>query len=120
MPAVAGSSLLVFMNALGSFSAPYIFGGGLRVLSTQILASKLNGQMGLAYVETTVLALSAIAGLLLFRWLERKRKYTSSGKGTATRRVIRSRRAQVAAAVLSIVTVVILVLPHLMVVLVSF
>lgn len=36
MPAVAGSSLLVFMNALGSFSAPYIFGGGLRVLSTQI------------------------------------------------------------------------------------
>ena len=57
-PALAGSMLLVFMSALGSFSAPYIFGGGLRVLSTQILASKLNGAMGLAYVETTVLALA--------------------------------------------------------------
>jgi iron(III) transport system permease protein len=119
-PALAGSMLLVFMTSLGSFSAPYIFGGGIRVLSTQIVASKLNGAMGLAYVETTVLALSAVAGLVLFRWLERKRKYTSSGKGSATRRVLRSRRAQIGAALLSIVLVVFLILPHLMVVLVSF
>lgn len=119
-PALAGSMLLVFMTSLGSFSAPYIFGGGIRVLSTQIVASKLNGSMGLAYVETTVLALSAVAGLLLFRWLEGKRKYTSSGKGAATRRVIRSKNVQIIAAVLAIVTVIILVLPHLMVILVSF
>jgi iron(III) transport system permease protein len=76
--------------------------------------------MGLAYVETTVLALSAVAGLLLFRWLEGKRKYTSSGKGAATRRVIGSKNAQVIAAGLSIITVIVLILPHLMVVLVSF
>lgn len=119
-PAIAGSVLLVFMMSLGSFSAPYVFGGGIRVLSTQIVASKLNGEMGLAYVETTVLALSAVAGLVLFRWLERKRKYTSSGKGSATRRVITSRRAQLLAALLSTITVIILVMPHLMVVLVSF
>ena len=119
-PALAGSMLLVFMTSLGSFSAPYVFGGGIRVLSTQIVASKLNGEMGLAYVETTVLALSAVAGLILFRWLERKRKYASSGKGSATRRLIRSKKAQVLAGVLSTLTVVILVLPHLMVVLVSF
>jgi iron(III) transport system permease protein len=119
-PALAGSMLLVFMTSLGSFSAPYVFGGGIRVLSTQIVASKLNGEMGLAYVETTVLALSAVAGLVLFRWLERKRKYTSSGKGAATRRLVRSRKAQVAAALLSTITVVMLVMPHLMVMLVSF
>lgn len=120
MPAIAGSMLLVFMTALGSFSAPYVFGGGIRVLSTQIVASKLNGALGLAYVETTVLALSAIAGLALFRWLERKRKYTSGGKGGMTRRTIRSRGAQLATAAVAIATVVVLVLPHLMVVLVSF
>ena len=120
MPAIAGSMLLVFMTALGSFSAPYVFGGGIRVLSTQIVASKLNGELGLAYVETTVLALSAVAGLMLFRWLERKRKYTLAGKGASTRRVIRSRSAQLIAAALAITSVVILVLPHLMVVLVSF
>ena len=119
-PALAGSMLLVFMTSLGSFSAPYVFGGGIRVLSTQIVSSKLNGSLGLAYVETTVLALSAVAGLLLFRWLEGKRKYTSSGKGTATRRAIKSRRAQWIAATLAIATVVILIAPHLMVVLVSF
>ncbi|HEY8164165.1 MAG TPA: iron ABC transporter permease [Gemmatimonadaceae bacterium] len=120
MPSIAGSMLLVFMTSLGSFSAPYVFGGGIRVLSTQIVASKLNGAMGLAYVETTVLALSAVAGLGLFRWLERKRKYTLAGKGATTRKVIRSRTAQLVAALLATVTVVILVLPHLMVVLVSF
>ena len=119
-PALAGSMLLVFMTSLGSFSAPYVFGGGIRVLSTQIVASKLNGSMGLAYVETTVLALSAVAGLLLFRWLEGKRKYTSSGKGAVTRKVLGSRKAQIFAAVLAIFTVIVLVLPHLMVVLVSF
>jgi iron(III) transport system permease protein len=120
MPAVAGSALLVFMNALGSFSAPYVFGGGLRVLSTQILASKTNGAMGLAYVETTVLALSAVAGLLLFRWLDRKRKYTLAGKGGRSRRVIRSRRVQIVTTIAAAVIVIALVLPHLMVILVSF
>src|SRR3954468_24786526 len=120
MPAVAGSMLLVFMNALGSFSAPYVFGGGLRVLSTQILASKTNGAMGLAYVETTVLALSAIAGLALFRWLDRKRRYTLASKGGRTRRMVRSRRIQLVMTIGSAVLVILLVLPHLMVILVSF
>jgi iron(III) transport system permease protein len=120
MPAVAGSALLVFMNALGSFSAPYVFGGGLRVLSTQILASKTNGALGLAYVETTVLALSAVAGLVLFRWLDRKRKYTLASKGGRRRRVIRSRRVQILTSVSAATIVIALVLPHLMVVLVSF
>jgi iron(III) transport system permease protein len=120
MPAVAGSALLVFMNALGSFSAPYVFGGGLRVLSTQILASKTNGAMGLAYVETTVLALSAVAGLVLFRWLDRKRRYTLASKGGRSRRTIRSRRIQILITIASAIIVVALVLPHLMVILVSF
>jgi len=119
-PALAGSMLLVFMTSLGSFSAPYVFGGGIRVLSTQIVASKLNGSMGLAYVETSVLALSAVAGLMVFRWLEGKRKYTSSGKGAATRHILGSPRMRILALVLSSLTVVILILPHLMVVLVSF
>jgi iron(III) transport system permease protein len=120
MPAVAGSALLVFMNALGSFSAPYVFGGGLRVLSTQILASKTNGALGLAYVETTVLALSAVAGLLVFRWLDRKRKYTLASKGGRKRREIRSRRVQILTSIAAAAIVIALVLPHLMVVLVSF
>jgi iron(III) transport system permease protein len=119
-PSLAGAMLLVFMSALGSFSAPYVFGGGARVLATQILVSKLNGALGLAYVETTVLTLSAVSGLLLFRWLDRKRKYTLASKGGRKRRTIRSRHVQILTSVGAAVIVIALVLPHLMVVLVSF
>jgi len=119
-PAIAGSMLLVFMSALGSFSAPYIFGGGLRVLSTQIVASKLNGAMDLAYVETTVLAVGAIAALILLRWFERRRTYAVSSKGSAVRSRLQSSTARALAPMLGAVLVVILVLPHAMVILVSF
>jgi iron(III) transport system permease protein len=119
-PAIAGSALLVFMSALGSFSAPYVFGGGIRVLSTQILNSKLNDAIGLAYVETTVLAISAVAGLLLFRWLEGKRAYVAAGKGGARRQPVRSRGARIALAMAAGLIVLVLILPHLMIVLVSF
>jgi iron(III) transport system permease protein len=119
-PAIAGAMLLVFMNALGSFSAPYVFGGGVRVLSTQIFASKLNGALGLAYAETTVLTTSAIAGLLLFRWLDRRRQYVVSGKGVRSRRTLGSGWVQAALMMAALTVVVFLVLPHLMVVLVSF
>lgn len=119
-PALAGSLLLVFMSALGSFSAPYIFGGGIRVLSTQIVASKLNGAMGMVYVETTVLAAGAIAALALFRWFEQRRTYASSGKGVVARAPLTSPVARVLAPALATVFVVLLILPHAMVVLVSF
>ena len=119
-PAIAGSMLLVFMSALGSFSAPYVFGGGIRVLSTQIVASRLNGAMGLAFVETTVLALSAVAALALLRLLERRRRYTMTGKGTAARAPLPSRLSGWVIGGGAAVLVTLLLLPHAMVVLVSF
>lgn len=118
-PALAGSMLLVFMSALGSFSAPYIFGGGLRVLSTQVVASKLNGAMGMAYVETTVMAIAAIAALLLLRWFERRRSYALTGKGSNTRLTLHGPAAR-AAPLLAATLVFVLVLPHAMIVLVAF
>ena len=119
-PAIAGGMLLVFMSSLGSFSAPYVFGGGMRVLSTQILTSRLNGAIGLAYVETTVLAVSAVAALALLRWFERRRRYMLSGKGGAARVVLRSRAARVLGPAAAFVIVIVLVLPHAMVGLVAF
>ena len=119
-PAIAGAMLLVFMSALGSFSAPYVFGGGIRVLSTQIVASRMNADYGMAYVETTVLALSAVAALLLFRWLQRRRNYTLSGKGRVTRTAIQRGPLRTFATIAAVLLVVVLILPHLMVILVSF
>ncbi len=119
-PSLAGAMLLVFMSALGSFSAPYVFGGGARVLATQILVSKLNGALGLAYVETTVLAVTAVLALLLLRWLEGRRRYAMAGKGRITRSGLRSPVARALLPAFAAATVILLVLPHAMVVLVSF
>ena len=119
-PSLAGAMLLVFMSALGSFSAPYVFGGGARVLATQILVSKLNGALGLAYVETTVLAVTAVRALLLLRWLEGRRRYSMAGKGRATRSALRSPVARALLPAAAAAVVILLVLPHAMVVLVSF
>src|SRR5207244_2437508 len=55
-PSLAGAALLVFMTAVGSFSAPYVFGGGFRVMTTQIVATKLNGELPLATTAGWVFA----------------------------------------------------------------
>jgi iron(III) transport system permease protein len=119
-PSIAGAMLLVFMSALGSFSAPYVFGGGARVLSTQILVSKLNGAMGLAYVETTVLAVTAVLALFVLRRMEGKRRYAMAGKGSATRTALRSPLSRALLPLFATMIVILLILPHAMVVLVSF
>lgn len=64
-PAVGAAALLTFLMALGSFSAPYLFGGNFRVLPTQILASKQNGDLDAAELETAVLLGVALLVLLI-------------------------------------------------------
>lgn len=81
-PAIGGASLLVFMTSMGSFSAPYVFGGGFRVLTTQVFASKLNGELGMAAVETVILAAVSMLFLVLLQRYEAGRAYTGAGKGT--------------------------------------
>ncbi len=53
------------MTSLASFSAPYIFGGGFRVMTTQIVATRLNGDDQLAMIETVSLTLVALLALWL-------------------------------------------------------
>jgi ABC-type Fe3+ transport system permease subunit len=49
------AGLLVFTTALASFSAPYLVDGGFRVMTTPIVATRLNGDDRLAMVETAAL-----------------------------------------------------------------
>jgi iron(III) transport system permease protein len=119
-PALAGAALLVFMTALGSFSAPYVFGGDFRVMTTQIVATKLNGELPLAMVETVALALVAAAGLAVLRRTEGDDMVTALGKGTAPRRrPIRRPGARAAAAAAGWTLAALLLLPHLTLALVS-
>jgi len=119
-PSLAGAALLVFMTALGSFSAPYVFGGGFRVMTTQIVATKLNGELPLAMVETVALALVATLGLVVLRRTEGNDILAALGKGIGPlRRPIRRGGVRALATVTGWALAVLLLLPHVTLVLVS-
>jgi iron(III) transport system permease protein len=119
-PSLWGAALLTFMTALASFSAPYIFGGGFRVMTTQIVATKLNGDLPTAMLETVALAVLAIAAFVIVQRSEGNRLVVSVGKGTAPQaRAIRGPLARRAAALLGWTLGVVLLLPHLTLIVVS-
>src|SRR5205807_8900987 len=120
LPGLAGAALLVFMTALGFFSAPYVFGGGFRVMTTQIVATKLNGELSLAMVETVAPALVAVAGLAVLRRTAGDDVLTALGKGTARRRrAIRRPSVRRLATAAGWLLTVLLLLPHLTLAVVS-
>ena len=119
-PSLAGAAILTFMTSLGSFSAPYIFGGGFRVMTTQIVATKLNGDLPLAMVETVVLASVAIVALLILRRTEGNDILVALGKGIAPRpRPIRRVGVRRLTTIAAWGLAVLLLLPHLTLGLVS-
>jgi len=119
-PSLVGAAILTFMTSLGSFSAPYVFGGGFRVMTTQIVATKLNGDLPLAMVETLALAVVAVAGLLILRRTEGDDILVALGKGIAPRpRPIRRPGIRALATVAGWGFAVLLLLPHLTLALVS-
>ncbi len=120
-PSLLAASVLVFMTSMASFSAPYIFGGGFRVLTTQIFNSKMSGELTMAMVETVVLASASLLFLYLLRRFERGREFHAVGKGVgAARRAIRSAWARRLIPVAGVGVVLVLLLPHLTLLLVSF
>lgn len=119
-PQLAAAALLTFMTALGSFSAPYIFGGGFRVMTTQIVASKLNGDIRMAVVEASALALVALMGLFLLRRQAEARSVVAVGKGTPpAARALAQPIARWGATALGWAFAILLLLPHATLVVVS-
>jgi iron(III) transport system permease protein len=91
------------------------------VLSTQIFASRLSGAMGLAYVETTVLAHKRACS----RWhccagssAAASTRLTGKGRASACRDSVA--RGADRRRLLATVLVMLLILPHAMVILVAF
>jgi iron(III) transport system permease protein len=119
-PHLAGAAMLTFMTSLASFSAPYIFGGGFRVMTTQIVATRLNGDDGLAMVETVSLTVVALIGLWLLRRTDAE-DVVGGSKGAAPRPVaVSSAALRTLLTVVSTGLALVLLLPHLTLLLVSF
>jgi iron(III) transport system permease protein len=121
MPALTGGALLTFMTALASFSAPYIFGGGFRVMTTQIVATRLNGDDQLAMIETVSLTLIALVALWLLRGTAAFESSAGGRKGVAPALVPVKRPAvRLIVGILGWGLALLLLLPHLTLLLVSF
>lgn len=118
-PSLTGAALLTFTTSLASFSAPYIFGGGFRVMTTQVLATRLNGDTQVAMVETVALTLIALAALALMG-ADPGEAGRGGGKGTAPARHQATGWGRMAAMIGGWALAILLLLPHATLLLLSF
>ncbi len=120
-PALLGASMLVFMNAMASFTAPYMFGGDWRFLSLEIYNAKLNGDLALSITQAVVLAAISVLFLFLIRWYGRDHPATRGSKGVAMPpRYVTKPWQKILLAVLGSILIVVLMLPQLTLVLIAF
>ncbi|WP_406677151.1 ABC transporter permease [Moorella sp. ACPs] len=119
-PALVAGSLLVFMISMASYTAPLIFGVD-RTMTMQIYISRTNGNLALASAQSTILSAVSITFLVLMRWYQGRRTYRSLSKGvTALRMEVRNPVMRYLAMAGAIIAVILLLLPILTLVLISF
>jgi iron(III) transport system permease protein len=119
-PAIGNGALLTALSSLASFSAPYVFGGGFRVLPTQIVSTRLNGDIPIAMVETLALVVLAIVALVLASRMGGIGT-RGAGKGLAPAPArTGSRRSRFVLGAIAWGVTAWLLLPHLMLLMVSF
>lgn len=119
-PAIVASSLLVFMIAMASYTAPLIFGID-RTMTMQIYLSRTNGNLDMAATQSTLLSIVSILFLIIMRWYQGLRNYQNLSKGVSVHRTeVKSAWGKYMAMFLSTIGVVILLLPILVLILISF
>jgi iron(III) transport system permease protein len=121
-PSLIAAALLTFMTSMASFSAPLFFGGSVRVLTLEIYAARQRGDVQVAVTETVILAVISLAALIVFQRYEGTRKFVAAAmKGAPRRReVISKGTKRILATFAAIVLSLVLILPVLTLVLVSF
>ena len=121
-PSLIAAALLTFMTSMASFSAPLLFGGGVRVLTLEIYTARQRGDQSLAITETVILAAISLSALFFFQRYEGTRRFASAAmKGAVKRRQTIARgRTRTLAVAGGILFSLVLVLPVATLVLVSF
>jgi iron(III) transport system permease protein len=121
-PSLIAAALLTFMTSMASFSAPLLFGGGVRVLTLEIYTARQRGDMTMALTETVILAVISLSALIFFQRYEGTRKFAAAAlKGSVrTRQAVAAGRTRMIAIGGGILFSLFLVLPVATLVLVSF
>jgi iron(III) transport system permease protein len=121
-PSLIAAALLTFMTSMASFSAPLLFGGGVRVLTLEIYTARQRGDASLAITETVILAVISLSALFFFQRYEGTRKFAAAAMKGATkkRQPIARGGARSLAIACGVLFSLLLVLPVATLVLVSF
>jgi iron(III) transport system permease protein len=121
-PSLLAAALLTFMTSMASFSAPLFFGGEVRVLTLEIFNARQRGDSILALTLTVVLAVISLGALLFFQRYEGTRRFVAAAmKGAPRRRrAIKTGAGRAVAALSGALFSVLLALPVLTLLLVSF
>lgn len=119
-PSIIASSLLVFMVSMASYTAPLMFGVE-RTMTMQIYLSRTNGNLEMAATQSTILSVVSITFLLIMRWYQNRRNYQNLSKGISVHRSeVTSKPLKYFSIFLSFLGTLILILPILVLVLISF
>jgi iron(III) transport system permease protein len=121
-PSLIAAALLTFMTSMASFSAPLLFGGGVRMLTLEIYTARQRGDASLAITETVILAAISLSALFFFQRYEGTRKFAAAAMKGATkqRQPIVGGRSRAIAIFCGVFFSLLLVLPVATLVLVSF
>jgi len=119
-PSIVASSLLVFMISMASYTAPLMFGVE-RTMTMQIYLSRTNGNLNMAATQSMILSFVSITFLIIMRWYQNRRNYQNLSKGISVHRSeVSSRGMKVMATIASFIGTLILILPILVLILISF
>jgi len=121
-PSLIAAALLTFMTSMASFSAPLLFGGSVRVLTLEIYTARQRGDASVAITETVILAAISLSALFFFQRYEGTRKFAAAAmKGSTKKRTaIAAGKSRAIAIACGVLFSLILVLPVVTLVLVSF
>ncbi|WP_259363520.1 ABC transporter permease [Microbacterium esteraromaticum] len=119
-PALVAGSLITFMSAMSSYTAPLLF-QYTDVMTQQIVIAKTNGDMRLASIISTALAIISIVFLAIIRSYEQRKVYRTQSKGGGRKRsTVTSTPVKVLLLVIAAPTTLFLVLPIVMIAVLSF
>ncbi|MGV8897597.1 MAG: ABC transporter permease [Rhodoglobus sp.] len=118
-PAVVAGSLITFMSSMASYTAPLLF-QFTNVMTQQIVIAKSNGDMRLASIIATMLAMLSIVFLGAIRGYEQRKIYRTQSKGGGrARAAVTSPIMRAVIASIAIPLTVFLVMPILMIMVLS-
>lgn len=119
-PSIIASALLVFMVSMASYTAPLMFGVE-RTMTMQIYLSRTNGNLEMAATQSMILSFVSISFLIIMRWYQNRRNYQNLSKGISVHRSeVSSKWMKIVATIASFIGTLILILPILVLILISF